>query len=149
MSFFRFLPPEKPIWKIHAALWNGAGWSHTYWGDCTWQRDRLRKHKTQFERDQCALWCRCFRFISLSLSHPFPPSPNHPSASPIPQAYCRGLGWVWERTRERWNEMDEPKSEDRARNRWPITASYSPHQQQQPASEQQPASQQPTRIFLF
>ncbi len=42
MSFFRFLPPEKPTWKIHAALWNGAGWSHTYGGDCT----LAQKHKT-------------------------------------------------------------------------------------------------------
>jgi hypothetical protein len=34
MSSFRFLPPDKPTWKMNAAIWNGAGWSDTYGGDC-------------------------------------------------------------------------------------------------------------------
>ncbi len=34
MSSFRFFPPKTPTWEIHAALWNGVGWSHTYGGDC-------------------------------------------------------------------------------------------------------------------
>ena len=39
MSSFRFFPPKKPTWEIHAALWNGVGWSHTYGGDCKSDRN--------------------------------------------------------------------------------------------------------------
>jgi hypothetical protein len=35
MSSFHFLPTKKLTWEIHATLWDGAGRSHTYGGECS------------------------------------------------------------------------------------------------------------------